>query len=355
MKAAVCDRYGPPEVVQIKEVEKPAPNHNEVLVKVHAASLNPLDGATLKGRPYIARIMTGFRKPKMTRPGVDLAGEVEAIGNDVTQFKPGDEVFGVCISDPNASGARVWDHRQGSFAEYLCTSETTLAIKPKNVTFEQAASVPVAAFTALQGLRDQGHIQPGQKILVNGAAGGVGTVAVQIAKSFNVEVTGVCSTRNVDMVRSIGADYVIDYTQQDFTTLGKRYDLILDCVGNISLSACRHILTSSGYYIMVGDLMGRGIIPLLGRFVALLVLSRCVSQALVILLARPTKHDLAIMHNLMNDGKLVPVIDRRYRLSEVSEAIRYLEKKHAQGKVIITIEDATEFTTSARKSDKTDP
>src|SRR5574341_842010 len=229
MKAAVCSRYGPPDVVQIKDVEKPVPKDNEVLIEVRAASVNPLDGGSMKGRPYIVRIMTGLRKPKVTRPGVDVAGQVETVGRNVTQFKPGDEVFGACISDPQASGAKVWFHRQGAFAEYVCATESTLVIKPDNVTFEQAASVPVAAFTALQGLRDKGQIQPGQKVLINGAAGGVGTFAVQIAKSYGADVTGVCSTRNVDMVRSIGADHVIDYTQEDFTKRGQRYDLIFDC------------------------------------------------------------------------------------------------------------------------------
>ena len=338
MKAAVCSRYGPPEVVQIKDVEKPIPKDNEVLIEVRAASVNPLDGGSMKGRPYVVRIMTGLRKPKITRPGVDLAGRVEAFGREVTQFKPGDEVFGVCVSDPQASGTAVWAHRQGSFAEYVCAPESTLVIKPDNVTFEQAASVPVAAFTALQGLRDKGQIQPGQKVLINGAAGGVGTLAVQIAKSFGAEITGVCSTRNADMVRSIGADHVIDYTQEDFTNRGQRYDLIFDCVGNHSLSACRRALNPKGRYIMVGDLSGRGMISLLARLTAALTLSPFVSQALVTFLARPNKGDLIVMHDLMKAGKVRPVIDKSYRLSEVPEAIRYLEQRHARGKVVITLE-----------------
>ena len=335
MKAAVCSRYGPPEVVQIKDVEKPIPNDNEVLIEVRAASVNPLDGGSMKGRPYAVRIMTGLRKPKTTRPGVDVAGRIEAVGRDVTQFKAGDEVFGVCISDPQASGIKVWAHRQGAFAEYVCAPEATLAIKPDNVTFEQAACVPVAAFTALQGLRDKGQIQPEQKVLINGAAGGVGTLAVQIAKSFNAEITGVCSTRNVDMVRAIGADHVIDYTQEDFTNRGQRYDLIFDCVGNHSLSACRRALNPKGRHIMVGDLSGRGMISLLARLTAALTLSPFVSQSLVTFLARPNKRDLLVMHDLMKAGKVTPVIDKTYRLSEVPEAIRYLEQKHARGKVVI--------------------
>ncbi len=324
MKAAVYTRYGPPDVVQITDVEKPSPKDNEVLIEVRAASVNPLDWHFMRGTPYFVRILAGLLKPKITRLGVDVAGQVEAVGRNVTQFKPGDEVFGAC---------------RGAFAEYACTSESALVIKPDNVTFEQAASVPVAAFTALQGLRDKGRIQPGQKVLINGAAGGVGTFAVQIAKSFGADVTGVCSTRNVDMVRSIGADQVIDYTQQDFTKSGQHYDLIFDCVGNHSLSACRRVLNSKGIYIPVGGPGGRWMIGLLARWITALVLSRFVSQKLVIMfLARPNKEDLTIMRELMEAGKVTPVIDKRYRLSEVPEAIRYLEEGHARGKVVITLE-----------------
>ena len=338
MKAAVYRRYGPPDViVQIEDVEKPVPKGNEVLIKVRSASANPLDGALMKGRPYIARIMTGLRKPNITRLGVDVAGQVEAVGRDVTQFKPGDEVFGSCIRDPQASGVKVWDC-QGAFAEYVCAPESTVVMKPDNVTFEQAASAPVPAFTALQGIRDKGHIQPGQKALINGAGGGVGTFAVQIGKSFGAEVTGVCSTRNMDMVRSIGADHVIDYTQEDFTKRGQRYDLIFDCVGNHSLSACRRVLGPEGICIMVGQLSGRGMISILARLMAALVLSRLVSQKVVMVLARPNKRDLTIMHELLKAGKVTPVIDKRYSLGEVPEAIRYLEEKHARGKVVVTLE-----------------
>jgi NADPH:quinone reductase-like Zn-dependent oxidoreductase len=309
MKAAVYCRYGPPDVVvQIKDIENPVPKNKEVLIEVRAASVNPLDGGLMKGRPYIARIMTGLRKPKVTRLGVDVSGQVEAVGRNVTQFKPGDEVFGVCIRHPQSSGVKVWVC-QGAFAEYVCAPESTLVMKPDNVTFEQAASVPVAALTALQGLRDKGHIQPGQKVLINGAAGGVGTFAVQIAKWFGAEVTGVCSTRNVDMVRSIGADRAIDYTHEDFTKSGQPYDLIFDCVGNYSLSACRRVLSPKGICIMVGDQSGRGMIGLLARLITALVLSRFVSQKLVTFLARPNKRDLTIMHDLMKTGKVIPVID----------------------------------------------
>jgi NADPH:quinone reductase-like Zn-dependent oxidoreductase len=320
MKAAVYTRYGPPDVVQIKDVEKPVPKDNEVLIRVRAASVNPLDWRLMKGRPYSLRILFGLRKPTIARPGRDVAGQVEAVGRNVTQFKPGDEVFGAC---------------GGAFAEYVCTPEAALVIKPNNVTFEQAASAPVAAFTALQGLRDKGQIQPGQKVLINGAAGGVGTFAVQIAKSFGADVTGVCSTRNVDMVRSIGADQVIDYTQEDFTKSGRRYDLIFDCVVNHSLSACRRVLNPKGIYIMVGAPDSRWMIGLLARPIKALVLSPFVSQKFVMFIARSSKEDLTIMHELMKAGKVTPVIDKRYRLSEVPEAIRYLEQGHARGKVVI--------------------
>ena len=329
MKAAVCSRYGPPDVVQITDVEKPVPKDNEVLIEVRAASVNPFDWHLMRGTPYIVRIMAGLLKPKDNRLGVDVAGQVEAVGRNVTQFKPGDEVFGAC---------------RGAFAEYACTSESALAMKPDNVTFEQAASVPIAALTAVQGLRlgglgDKGQIQPGQKVLINGAAGGVGTFAVQIAKSFGADVTGVCSTRNVDMVRSIGADRVIDYTQEDFTKSGQRYDLLFDCVGNHSLLACRRVLNPKGIYIPVGGEGGRWMIGPLARSITALVLSRFVSQKLVaFFLARLSKDgDLAILRELMKAGKVTPVIDKRYRLSEVPEAIRYLEEGHARGKVVITL------------------
>jgi len=336
MKAAVYTRYGPPDVIRIVDVEKPVPKDAEVLIKVRAASVNPLDGGLLGGRPYSGRILTGLRKPKVTRVGVDVAGQVETVGRNVSQFKPGDEVFGVCIEDPQGSGVAVW-MCQGAFAEYACAPESTLAMKPDNVTFEQAAAAPVAAFTALQGLRDKGQVQPGQKVLINGAAGGVGTFAVQIAKSFGAEVTGVCSTRNVDMVRSIGADHIVDYTQEDFTESGQRYDVFFDCIGNHSLPACRHVLNPKGIYIGVGGPGSRWMIGLLVRPIKILVLSWFVSQKLVVFLARPNKQDLTIMHDLMKTEKVTPVIDKRYSLSEVPEAIRYLEGKHARGKVVITL------------------
>ena len=323
MNAAVYTSYGPPDVIQIADVEKPVPKDNEVSIRVRAASVNPLDWHFMRGMPYVVRIQAGLRKPKDTRLGVDAAGQVEAVGRNITQFRPGDEVFGFC---------------RGALAEYVCTSESSLVFKPDHVTFEQAASAPLASLTALQGLRDKGRIQSGQKVLINGAAGGVGTFAVQIAKWFGAEVTGVCSTRNVEMVRSIGADRVIDYKHEDFTKATPRYDLILDCVGSRSLSACRGVLNPKGTYVAVGGPTGRWMIGLLARLTTALVLSRFVSQTLVVVTARRSKDDLTMIHDLMKTGKITPVIDRRYRLNESAEAIRYLEQGHARGKVVITLD-----------------
>ncbi len=323
MKAIVYRNYGSPDVLKCEEIEKPTPGNDEVLIRVRAASLNPLDHHLMKGGPYIVRILLGLLGPKIKRPGRDVAGQVEAVGRNVTQFKPSDEVFGTC---------------RGALAEYVCTSESAVVMKPDNVTFEQAASVPVAALTALQSLRDKGQIQRGQKVLVNGAAGGVGTFAVQIAKWFGANVTGVCSTRNVEMVRSIGADRVIDYTQEDFTRSGQRYDLIFDLVGNHSFSACRRVLNPKGLFIAAGVLgLGGSMTGLLAFSITGLVLSGFVSQKFVMFIARLSKEDLSIMGELMATGKVTPVIDRRYRLSEVPEAIRYLEEGHARGKIVITL------------------
>src|ERR1700733_12330386 len=328
MKAIVFHNYGSPDVLKCEEIETPTAGDDEVLIKVRAAALNPYDWHFVRGMPYLIRIMAGLRKPKVTRLGFDVAGEVEAVGRKVTRFKPGDPVFGGCF------GARA-----GAFAEYACTSESALALKPHNVTFEQAAAVPMGALTALQGLRAKGHIKPGQKVLVNGAAGGVGSLAVQIAKSFGTEVTGVCSTRNVDLVRSIGADQVIDYTQQDFTKSGHCYELIFDAVGNRTLSAMRRILSSNGVLVMAGGEAGRGMISPVVRTIQAGVLSRSGSQKFVGLLARSSKEDLTIIHDLMATGKVTPVIDRRYKLNEVPEGIRYLEEGHARGKIVISLED----------------
>jgi len=321
MKAVVCHNYGSPDLLKCERIEKPTPGSDQVLIRVRAASVNPADWHLKRGSPYVMRLMTGLRRPKEPRLGVDVAGQVEAVGKDVTRFKPGDEVFGTA---------------RGTFAEYVCASETALVMKPDNVTSEQAAAVPLAAYTALQGLRNKGRIRSGQKVLINGAAGGVGTFAVQIAKSFGAEVTGVCSTRNVDMVRSIGADHAIDYSREDFTKGGQRYDLVFDLVANHSLSAVRRVLNPNGVYIGAGVLGVRSPAGILTRLIAAPVLSRFVSQKLVMLLARRNNDDLNFLRDLMEAGKITPVIDRCYRLNEVPEAIRRLETHHAQGKIVIT-------------------
>lgn len=321
MKAIVYhnDRSSP---LKLEDIEKPTAGDDEVLIKVRAASINPLDSHLLR-HAAIRRVMSVLSKGKTNRPGRDVAGEVEAVGSNVTQFKTGDAVFGGC---------------GGAFAEYACASSSALALKPDNVSFEQAASVPVAGLTALQGLRDKGQIQPEQKVLINGAAGGVGTFAVQIAKSVGAEVTGVCSTRNVEMVRSIGADHVFDYTQEDFTKSGQHFDLIFDLVANHSFSARRRVLNPTGIYIGAGVLAGPSMIGLLAGLITDLVLSRFVSQKFVTFMAKLRTEDLTILGDLMKAGKVTPVIDRCCSLSEVPEAIRYLEAGHARGKVVITRE-----------------
>jgi NADPH:quinone reductase-like Zn-dependent oxidoreductase len=322
VKAIVYHRYGSPDVLECEEIEKPTPADDEVLIKVRAASVNPLDRHLMRGRPYVLRIVFGLRRPP--RPGRDVAGQVEAVGKNVTKFRPGDDVFGAC---------------RGAFAEYACAPERALVIKPTSVTFEQAASAPVAGLTALQGLRDRGRIQPGQRVLINGAAGGVGTFAVQIARWLGADVTGVCSTRNVDMVRSIGADRVIDYTREDFTRGGQLYDLIFDCVGNHSPSACRRALKPAGICVMVGGPTRLRIV--LAHALEALVLSRLGSRRLVPFLARIRREDLTILGDLMEAGTVKPVIDRRYRLTEVPQAIRYLEDGHVRGKLVINLEQGS--------------
>jgi NADPH:quinone reductase-like Zn-dependent oxidoreductase len=328
MKAIVYYSHGSPDVLKCEEIEKPSPADHEVLIKVRVASVNPLDWKLMKGGPFIVRILLGLGKPKMKRPGVDVAGVVEAVGRNVTQFKPGDAVFGSC---------------RGAFAEYATSgsalgTKSVLVRKPDTVTFEQAASAPVAALTALQGLRDKGRIQPGQKVLINGASGGVGTFAVQIAKSLGADVTGVCSARNADIVRSIGADRVIDYTQEDFTKSGQRYDLILDCVGNHSLSASRRVLNPKGILVMIGAPSDASLIGLLARVIGALVLSWFVSQKVRFFIARFNKEDLTSVGEFMATGKVRPVIDRRFSLSETPEAFRYMEQGHARGKVVIILQ-----------------
>jgi len=324
MKAIVYYKQGSPDVLRCEDIEKPTPGDDEVLIKVRAASVNPLDWHLMRGISSVDRILSGVGKPKMKQSGRDVAGQVEAVGRSVTRFKPGDEVFGVC---------------RGAFAQYAVTPDSRLVIKPGNVTFEQAASAPIAGFTALQALRDKGRIQPGQKVLINGAAGGVGTFAVQIAKSFGAKVTGVCSTRKLEVVRSIGADHVIDYTREDFTKRGHRYDLILDSVSNHSLSARRRVLNPNGICVMVGGPNeSRSIAGLMVQWVVGLVSSPFMSRKVVMCMASMNRDDLAIIGELMATGKVRPVIDSRSGLSEVPEAIRYLGTGHARGKVVITLD-----------------
>jgi NADPH:quinone reductase-like Zn-dependent oxidoreductase len=326
MKAIVYCDYGIANL-KLQDVEKPVPNDDQVLVRVRAASANPYDWHFVEGTPKVMRMMgVGLRKPKDTRLGVDFAGTVEGVGKNVTQFKPGDEVFG---------------GRTGAFAEYVCPrADRAIALKPANITFEQAASVNIAGITALQGVRDKGKVQPGQKMLINGASGGVGTFAVQIAKTFGANVTGVCSTRNVDLVRSLGADQVIDYTKEDFTKGEQRYDVILDNVTNHSLLECRRVLTRDGKYIMIGGggPNEQGFIGPLANPIKAMLLSPFVSQKMGMMMADANQKDLTVLADMMQSGKLKPVIDRTYKLSEVPEAIRYLEQGHARGKVVITVE-----------------
>jgi 2-desacetyl-2-hydroxyethyl bacteriochlorophyllide A dehydrogenase len=321
MKAVVYADYGSPDVLQLAEVDKPTPHDNQVLLKVYASSANPLDWHRMRGAPFLARLDGGLRKPKNPRLGADLAGRVEAVGSSVTQFQPGDEVFG-CVT--------------GAFAEYVCARETAFALKPANLSFEEAASVPVVAFTALQGLRDTGHIQSGQQVLVNGASGGVGTFAVQLAKSFGAHVTGVCSTRNLDLVRSLGADHVIDYTREDFTNNGQRYDLIYDAVGNRSVADYKRALKEQGRCVIAGFTT----LPRLFEHIVVGAwMSKTGNRTIGLMgTAKPSQQDLLFVKALLEAGKVVPVIDRRYPLRDMAEAIRYLEAGHAHGKVIITVE-----------------
>jgi NADPH:quinone reductase-like Zn-dependent oxidoreductase len=324
MKGIVHRCYGSAEVLKLETIEKPRPADNEVLVKVRAASVNPLDWHYLRGTPYIVRMDSGFGKPENPRIGVDFAGTVEAVGRHVTRFKPGDEVFG---------------GKFGAFAEYVSVrDDRAIVLKPTNMTFEQAASVPIAAVTALQALRDKGKVQPGQKVLINGASGGVGTFAVQIAKANGADVTGVCSAKNVSMVKSIGADHVIDYTHEDYTQGAQNYDLIIDTVGSHSLLENRRVLNPNGILVIVGGPSdGLWIGPFVTPIEAL-VLSPFLSQKFVPFLAKLDPKDLTVLRELMQAGKVTPVIDRRYSLSEVPAAIRYLEEGHARGKVVIGVE-----------------
>ncbi|HZE72918.1 MAG TPA: NAD(P)-dependent alcohol dehydrogenase [Pyrinomonadaceae bacterium] len=320
MKAIVYYKNGSGESLKLEEIEKPIPADDEVLIKVRAASVNPLDYHLLR-HAFLRRVMSAVSKGKITKPGRDVAGQVETVGGNVTQFKAGDAVFGAC---------------DGTFAEYVCARESALAMKPDNISFEQAASSPVTGLTALQGLRDKAQIQPGQKVLINGAAGGVGTFAVQIAKALGAEVTGVCSTRNVEMVRSIGADVGLDYTREDFTSNGQHYDVIFDLVANHSFSEHRRALTRNGIYIGAGVLSLHGsMIGVLTARITELVSSPFVSQKFVSFIAKLNQKDLTAIGALMEAGKVTPVIDRCYSLSEAAEAVRYLEEGHARGKVVI--------------------
>jgi NADPH:quinone reductase-like Zn-dependent oxidoreductase len=323
MKAIVQDTYGAPEVLELRDIDTPAVGDDEVLVRVRAAAVNPADWAIMGGLPYIARpVYGGLRKPKNRVRGTDVAGEVEAVGTSVTRFRPGDAVFGWC---------------NGAFAEYASVSADALEPMPANLTFEQAAAAPLAGFVALQALRDKGKVRAGQKILVNGASGGIGTFAVQLAKSFGADVTGVCSTRNVDLVRSIGADHVIDYTREDFTQTGQRYDFILDNVGNHSLSDLRRALTAAGTLVPNSGGFDNRWLASLGRVVSALVVSPFVSQTLRPFVMSPKHADLVVLKDLMEAGKVTPVIDRTYPLSEVSQALGYVGGGHARGKVVITV------------------
>ena len=320
MKAIRYKRYGSPDVLQMEEVEKPTPRENQVLIRIHASSINAVDYHSRRARPLIIRPMIGgLLGPKDPRLGSDVAGRVEAVGADVKRFRTGDEVFGFTA---------------GAFAEYACSRETSLALKPANITFEEAAAVPVGGITALQGLRDTARIQPGQKILIQGASGSVGIFAVQLAKAFGAEVTAVCSTRNLDMARSLGADYVIDYTREDFTRSGKQYDLIFAVNGYHSLWAYRRALNSGGLYVCAGGTMPQ-------IFEALLlgpVVSKIVGQKLRSMgISKVNQDDLAYLAELLKEGKIRSVIDRRYRLSQIAEAFRYVEDRHPQGKVVITV------------------
>jgi NADPH:quinone reductase-like Zn-dependent oxidoreductase len=319
MKAIVQVNYGSPALLQLRDIDNPVVKDDEVLVRVRAAAVNIGDWHLLHGVPYIMRLGTGLRRPRREIPGLDIAGQVEAIGRSVTQVRPGDEVFGWC---------------KGAFAEYACPAESNLLPKPANLTFEQAAAVGDSAFTALNAVRDQAKVQPGQRVLINGASGGVGTFAVQIAKSFEAHVTGVCSTRNVDLVRSIGADHVIDYTKEDFTLTEQRYDVMLDMVGSRSLSDCRRALTHRGTYVLVGvSNVGRWFG--LGRQAKALLLSPFVRQRMRVFVVRHNREDLALLKDLVEAGNVTPVIDRLYTLSEIPGALRRQGEGHAQGKIVI--------------------
>lgn len=322
MKAIVHRSYGSPDVLRLEEVEKPVPGDDEVLIRVRAAAVNPLDWYFVRGTPRLIRIGSAARKPSGARVGVDVAGEVEATGKDIDDMGPGDPVFGSC---------------RGAFAEYVCTSRSRIVRKPPNVTFEQAASAPVAGVTALQGLRDEGALHPGQTVLINGAAGGVGTFAVQIAKSMGAEVTGVCSTRNLEIVRSIGADAAIDYTREDFTASSKRWDVIFDCMTNHPVSAVRRVLAPEGRYVIAGGIARYELLRPLARVLTARIVSRFVDQTLTTFVAKMNQGDLAALADLLERGAITPVIDTRYALRDAADAVAHVAEGHARGKVVITV------------------
>ena len=325
MKAIVCTKYGSPEVLQLREVAKPSPKDDEVLIKIHAASINSRDWRMMRANPFFIRLVPGgFLQPKNKILGADVSGWIEAVGSNVKQFMSGDEVFGYL---PSATG-------RGTFAEYVCANENAITLKPANLTFDQAAAVPVAALTAMQGLREKGNIQSGQKVLINGASGGVGTFAVQIAKAFGAEVTAVCSTRNLDMVRSIGADHVIDYMREDFTRNGQCYDLILAANGHHPISDYLCVLNPEGSFVVAGGSMSQLIqAALLGRQT-----SETGNRKTYVVTLVQSQKDLILMKELLESGKVVPVIDGCYPLSKTPDALWYFEKEHAKGKIVITVE-----------------
>jgi NADPH:quinone reductase-like Zn-dependent oxidoreductase len=321
MQAIIHSRYGPPDALELQDVERPSVTEDGVLVRVQAAAVGKGDWLTVQGLPYVARLRYGLPNPKHPVPGFDVAGQVEAVGTNATRLQPGDEVFGWC---------------DGSFAEYASVPEGQLALKPTNLTFEQAAAVPISGFAALQALRDTGGVQPGQQVVIIGASGGVGSFAVQLAKAFGAEVTGVCSTRSVDMVRSIGADHVIDYTQEDFTRTGQRYDLILEMAGNRSLADLRRALGPRGTLVLVGGSGGRWFMGT-GRTLRAVAVSPFVGQRLRSFFSKPRGADLVVLKELIEAGKVTPVIDRTFPLSETPEAIRYVGERSTQGKTVITV------------------
>jgi len=323
MKAIVYEEYGAPDVIELREVEKPVPADDELLVRVRAASVNPVDWHMLIGMPYLVRLVAGLRRPKDTRLGSDFAGIVESVGSNVTQFRPGDEVFGI---------------GDGALAEYVCVREGRAVVrKPENVTFEEAGAVGVAALTALQGLRDKGHLEQGQRVLINGASGGVGTFAVQIAKSFGADVAGVCSTQNVEKARALGADRVIDYTRADFTKNGHRYDVMLDIGGTRSWRECKRALDDTGILVAVGGPKTNRLVGPLGRRLGQRLLSILGSRKAVFFIAKPEKADLLALSELLETGKVKPFVERTYDLGDAADAFRYLGTGHAQGKLVVTV------------------